>query len=147
MLGTHEVHAPLPDNPIRDGTVRRDTHARRNAFLHIFGDEPKLRIAIEYGDSMRSGLPWRGHFDIVRSGVIRMGEIIRSELPRPLTPLMLGSFQRPTCYQHVFDVVLLRFRFEQVQQIAQFPIGKHDFTFDTHVWRVIVVVLQLCSDT
>ena len=76
-----------------------------------------------------------------------MGEIIRSELPRPLTPLMLRSFQRPTCYQHVFDVVLLRFRLEQIQQIAQFSIGEHDFTFDTHVWRVIVVVLQLRCGT
>ena len=115
MFGTHEIHAPLPDNPIRDGTVRRDTHARRSAFLHIFGDEPKLRIAIEYGDSMRSRLPWRGHFDIVRSGVIRMSEIIRSELLRSLTPIMFGDFPQPTCYQHIFNVVLLRFRFEQVQ--------------------------------
>ena len=24
MFGTHEIHTPLPDNPIRDGTMNRN---------------------------------------------------------------------------------------------------------------------------
>ena len=147
MLGAHKVRASLPDNPIRDNAVRRDTHARRRAFLHIFGSKSELRIAVEHGDGTRSGFTRRGYIDIVRSSVIRTSEIIRSQLPCPLTFLIFVRFHQPTCYQHVFDVVLLRFRLEQIQQIAQFSIGEHDFTFDAHVWRVIVVVLQLRCGT
>ena len=85
-----------------------------------------------------------GHVDAAWPGFLGALEIFDKQSSQPVT---VRRAQETAGLRLVFLVFVLCHGVEQVEQVACFPIGKHDFTFDTHVWRVIVVVLQLRCGT